>query len=155
MQFNIRLKLNFLGNDGIEHALFETEASCVFCSHETLPKLATVSEKCSKYLKNIVVMSSQIHKKFDASKVAQSIQVRSYEDLSEIGAKRVLADDVTINPPKADDCAIIMYTSGSTGKPKGITYLNFYYNILLMWYPILRIFKYFFSSKVLCLAIVT
>ena len=119
-------KLNFVGNDGIEHALLETEASCVFCSHETLPKLATVSTKCSKYVKNIVVMSSQIHKNFDASKVAQSIQVKSFENVSMIGAKRILANDVTINPPTANDCAIIMYTSGSTGKPKGNIFLVLY-----------------------------
>ena len=67
-------------------------------------------------------MSSQIHKNFDASKVADSIQVRTFENVSEMGAKRILKNDVIISPPTANDCAIIMYTSGSTGKPKGIVW---------------------------------
>jgi long-chain acyl-CoA synthetase len=108
-----------LGNDGIEHALMETEASCVFCSHETLPKLATVSSKCTQYLKNIVVMSSQLKNSFDSTQVDPSINVRSYESVSKLGAAQILANNVTINKPQANDCAIIMYTSGSTGKPKG------------------------------------
>merc|ERR1711963_1062666 len=109
-----------LGNDGIEHALLETEASCVFCSHETLSKLATVSGKCSKYLKNIVVMSSQLQKNFDARKVAQGIQVSSFEKVSDLGRAKILANDFKVSPPQPNDCAIIMYTSGSTGKPKGV-----------------------------------
>ena len=107
------------GNDGIAHALIETEASCVFCSHETLPKLAAVSSQCSQYLGNVVVMSSQLKKTFDASQIAHGIQVKSYENLLELGAARILAKDVSFTPPQASDCAIIMYTSGSTGKPKG------------------------------------
>lgn len=109
-----------LGNDGIEHALMETEASCVFCSHETLPKLATVSSKCTQYLKNIVVMSSQLKNSFDSTQVDPSINVRSYESVSKLGAAQILANNVTINQPEANDIAIIMYTSGSTGKPKGV-----------------------------------
>ena len=97
----------------------ETEASCVFCSHETLPKLATVSSKCTQYLKNIVVMSSQLKNSFDSTQVDPSINVRSYESVSKLGAAQILANNVTINKPQANDCAIIMYTSGSTGKPKG------------------------------------
>ena len=89
------------------------------CSHETLAKLAVVSSACSQYMKNIVVMSSQVQKHFDASKVAKGIQVMSFERVSELGAARILAGDLTINPPNTNDCAIIMYTSGSTGKPKG------------------------------------
>ena len=115
-----------LGNDGIEHALLETEASCVFCSHETLPKLATVSSKCTQYLKNIVVMPSQLQKSFDSTQVDQSINTRSYESVSKLGAAQILANNVTINPSQANDCAIIMYTSGSTGKPKG-KYLSILY----------------------------
>ena len=114
-----------LGNDGIEHALLETEASCVFCSHETLPKLATVSSNCTQYLKNIVVMPSQLQKSFDSTQVDQSINTRSYESVSKLGAAQILANNVTINPSQANDCAIIMYTSGSTGKPKG-KYLSIY-----------------------------
>ena len=38
-----------LGNDGIIHALSETESSCVFCSHETLPKMEAVSQQCSGF----------------------------------------------------------------------------------------------------------
>ena len=64
-------------------------------------------------------MSSQVQKHFDASKVAKGIQVMSFERVSELGAARILAGDLTINPPNTNDCAIIMYTSGSTGKPKG------------------------------------
>ena len=111
------LFLSILGNDGIVHALTETESSCVFCSHETLAKLSAVSSHCSSFLKNVIVMSSQLQKGFDASQIAQGIQVRSYENLSELGK---LSKGVEFSRPQANDCAIVMYTSGSTGKPKGV-----------------------------------
>lgn len=74
-------------------------------------------------------MSSQLHKNVDASKIkmAKGIQMKSYENLLELGAARILANDVTFNPPQASDCAIIMYTSGSTGKPKGCKYKKLRY----------------------------
>ena len=64
-------------------------------------------------------MSSQLEKNFDASKVAQGIQVSSFEKISDLGRAKLLANDMKKTPPKPNDCAIIMYTSGSTGKPKG------------------------------------
>ena len=109
-----------LGNQGIVHALTETEASCVFCSHETLDKLVAVSPECSQYLKNVVVMKSQLHNSFDTSKMAEGIKVSSFEDVSEWGAARISAKNVEFNQPSPHDTAIIMYTSGSTGKPKGV-----------------------------------
>ena len=64
-------------------------------------------------------MSSQLQKNFDASKVAKGIQVSSFEKVSELGRAKIQSNDIEVNPPKPNDCAIIMYTSGSTGKPKG------------------------------------
>ena len=64
-------------------------------------------------------MPSQLEKNFDASKVAQGIQVSSFEKISDLGRAKILANDIKTTPPKSNDCAIIMYTSGSTGKPKG------------------------------------
>ena len=64
-------------------------------------------------------MSSQLKNSFDSTQVDPSINVRSYESVSKLGAAQILANNVTINQPKANDVAIIMYTSGSTGKPKG------------------------------------
>ena len=64
-------------------------------------------------------MSSQLQKNFDASKVAKGIQVSSFEKVSELGRDKILSNDIEVNSPKPNDCAIIMYTSGSTGKPKG------------------------------------
>ena len=40
-------------------------------------------------------MSSQIHKNFDASKVAESIKVRTFENVSEMGTKRILKNPLT------------------------------------------------------------
>ena len=59
-----------LGSNGIVHALTETEASCVFCSNETLPKLMGVSSECSKTIKNVVVMTSQLCSDFDSTQMA-------------------------------------------------------------------------------------
>ena len=69
-------------------------------------------------------MSSQLQKNFDASKVAQGIQVSSFEKVSDLGRAKILANDFKVSPPQPNDCAIIMYTSGSTGKPKGKLRIN-------------------------------
>ena len=116
-----------LGNDGIIHALTETEASVAFCSHDTLTKLAAVSGHCPD-LKHVVVMKSQIKTAFDASTMAPGIQVQTFDSVcnlrifqKDVGPSG--GDAVALEKPKGpspSDVAIIMYTSGSTGKPKGV-----------------------------------
>ena len=109
-----------LGNQGIVHALTETEASCVICSHETLPKLLAISSECKGFLKHVVVMKSPLKKDFDATTMAEGIKVHSLEEISKMGEARISNEEIKFNQPSPHDTAIIMYTSGSTGKPKGV-----------------------------------
>ena len=110
-----------LGNQGIIHALTETEATCVFCSHETLPKLNQVASECSKFLKYVIVMRSPLHPTFDATQIEkQNIKSYSFEDILDLGGKFEKNIEEGSTKPSAHDTAIIMYTSGSTGKPKGV-----------------------------------
>jgi len=118
-----------LGNDGIIHALNETKVTVAFCSHDTLKKLAQVSQDCPD-LKHAILMKSQLHATFDASTMRQGVQVQTFESLQHLrifhadagpsSAHDAQSEAGLASPPTPHDVAIIMYTSGSTGKPKGV-----------------------------------
>jgi len=111
-----------LGDDGITHALSETEVNTVICSHETHGKLLQVLSKEREKIpnvKNVVIMEDLAGKPIDTRKCPEGVRCIKF---TEVIAKGDVEKAVTRKgcPPGPDDIAIIMYTSGSTGKPKGV-----------------------------------
>ena len=111
-----------LGDDGICHALEETEVNTVICSWDTHLRLLAIltkeKEKLS-HVKNVVVMEDLAGKPVEIRKSPEGVRCIRFR---EVIAKGDVDRAVTRLgcPPGPDDIGIIMYTSGSTGKPKGV-----------------------------------
>jgi len=113
-----------LGDDGLVHALEETEVDTIICSYETHAKIFQVingnREQLSK-LKNIIMFEDSLCKKVSETNIPQHIKCSMYKDVLTLGtesSKMICEESAT--PPSPDCLAIVMYTSGSTGKPKGV-----------------------------------
>ena len=128
-----------LGDEGVAHCISETEVTTVITSHDLLPKLKSILDKCP-LVDTIIYMEDQLHKT-DTSGFKEGVKilpftqvVRSGQDSKfgkKLNKKRIEYINLLILfsfvfvfiesvPPKGDDIAIIMYTSGSTGTPKGV-----------------------------------
>ena len=114
-----------LGDDGITHALQETEVSTVICSWDTHVRLLQILDKERKegeklnHVRNVVIMEDLAGKPVDMRKAPEGVKCIRFK---EVVAKGDVDRAVTRLgcPPGPDDIGIIMYTSGSTGKPKGV-----------------------------------
>lgn len=105
-----------LSDNGIAHALNETEVPLVFTSFDLLPRMSRILNQCPR-VKTIVIMEDQLEKLGNVSLVPKNVEVLSF---SEMSSKAKISQTALKVIPDSEDIAIIMYTSGSTGTPKGV-----------------------------------
>ncbi|KAL7012110.1 hypothetical protein ACKWTF_014638 [Chironomus riparius] len=102
-----------LGEDGITHAINQTEVSVVITSHDLMPKLKNVIKTVPK-ITTVIYFEDPLSS--TDVKGMGDVKVFGYNEVVEIGK----ASNFESTPPTKDDVAIIMFTSGSTGTPKGV-----------------------------------
>ncbi|XP_044742056.1 long-chain-fatty-acid--CoA ligase 4 isoform X2 [Chrysoperla carnea] len=111
-----------LGDEGIIHALNETEVEVVITSYDLLNKIKVIYKDC-KFLKTIIYMEDQLKEpnleQLFSTNNNKQLNVYKFSDIIAKGVKHtgLATHDST---PNSNDLAIIMYTSGSTGTPKGV-----------------------------------
>jgi len=108
-----------LGEDGIKHALNETEVTHVITS-STL--FNTRLQKCANEIPSLtnIIYDEDIPLASGAS-VPDTIKMQSFKEVEALGDQNsVEVKALDRYPPQMDDLAIIMYTSGQSGAPKGV-----------------------------------
>ncbi|ORX65939.1 long-chain-fatty-acid-CoA ligase 1 [Linderina pennispora] len=93
-----------LGEEGVLHAMNESEADLIFLKADQMPILARIMDR----------VETVKHEAIEKAKA--KFEVKSLEDVYQLGADNL----AELNLADPDEIAMVMYTSGSTGKPKGV-----------------------------------
>lgn len=103
-----------LGEEGIIHAVNETEVTHVITSQDLLAKLKNCLPKMPA-VNTIIYMETY---KPQTTEFPETLNLVSFSQMEKMGEHG--DPGLTGETPTPDDIAIIMYTSGSTGTPKGV-----------------------------------
>lgn len=105
-----------LGDDGIVHALNETEFSHIVTSSDLLSKLAKLSPQIP-HVRCLIFMEAPYKKSKPDLTVFDSIRALPLSQVVTDGKKAPQSPPIYVQP---EDIAVLMYTSGSTGTPKAV-----------------------------------
>lgn len=105
-----------LGDEGIIHAVNETEVSHIITSSDLLNKLAKLSPQ-TPLVKCLIYMEETYKKAKPNLAAFSSTQVLPFSQVIEDGRNGAALPAAHVQP---HDIAVMMYTSGSTGTPKAV-----------------------------------
>ncbi|KAJ1936362.1 long-chain fatty acid-CoA ligase, partial [Linderina pennispora] len=108
-----------LGEEGVLHAMNESEADLIFLKADQMPILARIMDRVETvkhvvFFQDLYGMPKGCEEAIE--KVKAKFEVKSLEDVYQLGADNL----AELNLADPDEIAMVMYTSGSTGKPKGV-----------------------------------
>ncbi len=109
-----------LGEDGILHAMSETQAKVVVTSHDLLPKFSRLLEDGGlRHVTHIIYFEDQLQST-KTKGFRPDVKIVPFRSVVRAGETAAAAGQLRAVAPTPDDTAIVMYTSGSTGTPKGV-----------------------------------
>jgi len=103
-----------LGEEGLIHAIQQTEVKFIFTNASLLAQISKVSLKVKTLV--TVIYSEEAPESLLNQVKSQGLNVFSLDELVHLGE----ANPSPPTPPSPDSLACIMYTSGTTGPPKGV-----------------------------------
>ncbi len=131
-----------LGEIETEHILKHSGTKTIICSMRSYDVISRVLSRTPQ-VENIIILDRNVtikhnHKGLgegkdlvDNGKKNHHKHFYSYDDIREIGRKKLSEGEVEFREKTVDDLASVIYTSGTTGSPKGVmlTHKNFVSNL--------------------------
>lgn len=107
---------NTLHDDGIIHAINETEPNFIITSFELVDRVSRLIDQCSS-IKHVIYYEGP--RKRTPPTFPKHVKLWLYSDLQEMGRSEKYCH-LEASPLAPEEDYIIMYTSGTTGTPKGV-----------------------------------